>query len=105
MSVCFVIINGVIFINATNFIILIILYNILQVGRNDGWLDVELGEYFKGVEFGDDDDVELEIHILDANGTKRGLIVDGIELIKTQNSKYYNYLLINTHKPRNLLFL
>ncbi|XP_059440268.1 putative F-box protein PP2-B12 [Corylus avellana] len=47
--------------------------------RGDGWLEIELGDFFNG---GDDDDDEVEISVLEvkAGMLKSGLIVQGIEI-------------------------
>lgn len=45
--------------------------------RGDGWMEVEIGEFFN--ECGDDGTVEFSL--MEVNGyTKRGLILEGIEL-------------------------
>ncbi|XP_059439734.1 putative F-box protein PP2-B12 [Corylus avellana] len=48
--------------------------------RGDGWLEMELGEFFNGGE--DDDDGEVEMSVLEVKGGnwKGGLIVQGIEI-------------------------
>ncbi|KAF5737755.1 SKP1 interacting partner 3-related family protein [Tripterygium wilfordii] len=45
--------------------------------RNDGWLEIELGEFFCG-----DDDKEVEMSLMEVKGHhfKGGLIVEGIEI-------------------------
>ncbi|KAE8009888.1 hypothetical protein FH972_006295 [Carpinus fangiana] len=47
--------------------------------RGDGWLEIELGEFFNG---GDADDVEVEMSVLEVKGGnwKGGLIVQGFEI-------------------------
>ncbi|XP_061992814.1 putative F-box protein PP2-B12 [Rosa rugosa] len=45
--------------------------------RGDGWIEVEIGEFF--VEQGDDDDV-VECSVKEVSNSKRGLIVEGIEV-------------------------
>ena len=47
--------------------------------RGDGWLEMELGEFFNG---GGDDDGEVEMSVLEVKGGnwKGGLIVQGIEI-------------------------
>jgi hypothetical protein len=47
--------------------------------RGDGWLEMELGEFFNG---GEDDDGEVEMSVLEVKGGnwKGGLIVQGIEI-------------------------
>ncbi|KAJ9153058.1 hypothetical protein P3X46_026547 [Hevea brasiliensis] len=45
--------------------------------RSDGWLEVELGEYFK--QCGNDGEV-LEMSAMEVNDEKSGLIVQGIEI-------------------------
>jgi hypothetical protein len=45
--------------------------------RGDGWLEIELGEFFNGGE----DDREVEMSVLEVNGNWKGdLIVQGIEI-------------------------
>ena len=47
--------------------------------RGDGWLEMELGEFFNG---GEDDDGEVEMSVLEVKGGnwKGGLIIQGIEI-------------------------
>ena len=45
--------------------------------RGDGWLEIELGDFFYG---GDGQDGELEMTLFELGGWKRGLIVQGIEI-------------------------
>jgi hypothetical protein len=45
--------------------------------RGDGWLEIELGEFFNG---GDDDEVEISVLEVKAGVCKSGLIVQGIEI-------------------------
>jgi hypothetical protein len=47
--------------------------------RGDGWLEIELGEFFNG---GDGDDGEVEMSVLEVKGGnwKGGLIVQGFEI-------------------------
>ncbi|KAF3617705.1 putative multiple myeloma tumor-associated protein 2 -like protein [Capsicum annuum] len=45
--------------------------------RDDGWFELELGEYFTGNE---DDCIELRMQDVKTGCTKRGLIVEGIEI-------------------------
>ncbi|XP_062178222.1 putative F-box protein PP2-B12 [Alnus glutinosa] len=49
--------------------------------RGDGWLEIELGEFFNGGD-DDDDDGEMEMSVLEVKGGnwKGGLIVQGIEI-------------------------
>ncbi|KAH6816173.1 hypothetical protein C2S51_020993 [Perilla frutescens var. frutescens] len=45
-------------------------------GREDGWMEIQLGEFY--VDFGEDG--ELQVQLLDTSGnSKNGLIVEGIE--------------------------
>ncbi|XP_059439537.1 putative F-box protein PP2-B12 [Corylus avellana] len=48
--------------------------------RGDGWLEIELGEFFNGGD--DDDDGEVEMSVLEVKGGnwKGGLIVQGFEI-------------------------
>lgn len=47
------------------------------VSREDGWFEVELGEFFNE----GDEDGELEVHVLRFNGSwKRGIIIQGWEV-------------------------
>ncbi|XP_040374957.1 putative F-box protein PP2-B12 isoform X2 [Rosa chinensis] len=45
--------------------------------RGDGWIEVEIGEFF--IEQGDDDDI-VECSVKEVSNSKRGLIVEGIEV-------------------------
>ncbi|PHT65382.1 hypothetical protein T459_29807 [Capsicum annuum] len=45
--------------------------------RDDGWFELELGEYYTGNE---DDCIELRMQDVKTGCTKRGLIVEGIEI-------------------------
>ncbi|KAM3360103.1 hypothetical protein P3S68_019815 [Capsicum galapagoense] len=45
--------------------------------RDDGWFELELGEYFTGNE---DDCIELRMQDVKTGCAKRGLIVEGIEI-------------------------
>jgi len=49
--------------------------------RGDGWLEIELGQFFNGGE-DDDDDGEMALSVLEVKGGnwKGGLIVQGIEI-------------------------
>ncbi|KAF8117528.1 hypothetical protein N665_0009s0052 [Sinapis alba] len=52
--------------------------------RGDGWLEVELGEFFNGGELMDSD--EIEMSALETNGHwKSGLIIQGIEVRPAKN--------------------
>lgn len=46
--------------------------------RADGWLEIEMGEFFN--EFGGDMTVECNLQELHDDQLKRGLIIEGIEL-------------------------
>ena len=50
----------------------------LPQNRNDGWMEIELGEFFNGQ--GDDDEVEMRIMENELLNRKSGLYVEGIEL-------------------------
>jgi hypothetical protein len=46
--------------------------------RADGWLEMELGEFFN--EGGDDKEVEIGVYEVKGDGWKGGLVVQGIEI-------------------------
>lgn len=51
--------------------------------RGDGWMEIEMGEFFNGFE--DDRSVELSLRGEHDDQPKRGLIVQGIELRPKHN--------------------
>ncbi|XP_073115546.1 F-box protein PP2-B10 [Elaeis guineensis] len=46
--------------------------------RNDGWMEIELGEFYN--DMGDDGDVEMSLRQVQALHGKRGLIIQGLEV-------------------------
>ncbi|KAM3730762.1 hypothetical protein ACB098_12G110600 [Castanea mollissima] len=54
----------------------------LFVMRNDGWLEIELGQFFN--EGGEDDELQVKLMELSNFHQKTGLIVEGIEIRPTE---------------------
>ena len=51
--------------------------------REDGWLEIELGQFFNGG--GEDDELQIKLmEVIAGNVTKTGLIVEGIEIRPTK---------------------
>ena len=51
--------------------------------REDGWLEIELGQFFNGG--GEDDELQIKLmEVIDGNVEKTGLIVEGIEIRPTK---------------------
>ncbi|XP_022722749.1 F-box protein PP2-B11-like [Durio zibethinus] len=46
--------------------------------RRDGWMEIEMGEFLN--EYGDDGTVEFSLREINCNYSKRGLIIEGIEV-------------------------
>ncbi|KAL4596018.1 hypothetical protein ACB092_12G133700 [Castanea dentata] len=56
----------------------------LFVMRNDGWLEIELGQFFN--EGGEDDELQVKLMELSNFHQKTGLIVEGIEIRPTRGA-------------------
>ena len=50
--------------------------------REDGWLEIELGQFFNGG--GEDDELQIKLMEIEAGTHKTGLIVEGIEIRPTK---------------------
>ncbi|KAF2531702.1 hypothetical protein F2Q70_00031715 [Brassica cretica] len=48
--------------------------------REDGWMEVELGEFFTGGDMMDSHEIEMSALETRELGWKRGLIIQGIEI-------------------------
>ena len=50
--------------------------------REDGWLEIELGQFFIGG--GEDDELQIKLREVEALNGKTGLVVEGIEIRPTK---------------------
>nr|XP_023897416.1 F-box protein PP2-B10-like [Quercus suber] len=50
--------------------------------REDGWLEIELGQFF--TEGGENDELQIRLTEVEAGNVKTGLIVEGIEIMPTK---------------------
>ena len=50
--------------------------------RIDGWLEIELGQFFNGG--GEDDELQIKLREVEALNGKTGLVVEGIEIRPTK---------------------
>ncbi|XP_030965789.1 F-box protein PP2-B1-like isoform X4 [Quercus lobata] len=50
--------------------------------REDGWLEIELGQFFNGE--GEDDELQIKLREIEALNEKTGLVVEGIEIRPTK---------------------
>ena len=50
--------------------------------REDGWLEIELGQFFN--EGGENDELQIRLMKVEAGNVKTGLIVEGIEIRPTK---------------------
>uniref|UniRef100_A0A7N2LEV3 ADP-ribosyl cyclase/cyclic ADP-ribose hydrolase n=1 Tax=Quercus lobata TaxID=97700 RepID=A0A7N2LEV3_QUELO len=52
--------------------------------REDGWLEIELGQFFNGE--GEDDELQIKLREIEALNEKTGLVVEGIEIRPTKGA-------------------
>ncbi|XP_047320768.1 putative F-box protein PP2-B12 [Impatiens glandulifera] len=62
----------------------------LPAKREDGWLEVELGEVFIGEEGNDDEELKMSLMEMKGYQLKGGLVVQGIEIRPKYLPKYLN---------------